>query len=127
MGAGHLISKGLYARFEKIDQFQSNLLTSQAKFKHKRGYETGVLFNGDKSFTNSAYESISYSLSNSNTVVSIGKCASKIYSTYLHVGKSSSGNLYKKGKEKLVDTKVLVDTDQDDLESEQKFLRNPNF
>jgi len=117
MGAGHLISKGLYAGFEKIDQFHSNLLTSQAKFKHKRGCETGVLFNGGKSFTNSAYEFISYSLSNSNTAVSIGECASKIYSTYLHVGKSSSGNLYKKGKEKLVDTKVLVDTDRDYLDT----------
>lgn len=117
MGAGHLISRGLDAGFEKIDQFHSNLATSQAKFKHKRGCETGVLFNGGKSFTNSAHESVTYSVSNSNTAISIGECASRIYSTYFHVGKSSSGNLYKKGRDKLVDTKVLLDTDRDYLDT----------
>ena len=117
MGAGHLISKGLDAGFEKIDQFHSNLLTSQAKFKHKRGCEKGVIFNGGKSFINCAHESINYSVSNSNTDVSIGECASRIYSTYFHVGKASSGNLYKKGRDKLMDTKILLDTDRDYLDT----------
>jgi hypothetical protein len=127
MGAGHLISRGLDAGFEKIDQFHSNLQTSQSKFKHRRGCETGVVFNGGRSFTNCANESVTYSLSNSSNAVTIGDCASRIYSTYYHIGKSSSGNLYKKGKDKLVDTKVLLDTDRDYLDTNSRRTLTSTF
>lgn len=120
MGAEHLINQGLDARFEKIYKFHSNLLTSQSKFKLKSGCETGTLFNSGKSFSNSAHENVTYSLSNSNYPISIGECASRVYSTYFHIGKASSSNLYKKRKDKLVDTKVLLDTDRDYLDTSSR-------
>lgn len=127
MDAEHLISRGLDAGFEKINQFHTNLQTSQAKFKHNRGFETGVVFNGGRSFTNCVHESVSYSLNNSNNAVTIGDCASRIYSTYYHVGKSSSGNLYQKGKDKLVDTKVLLDTDRNYLDTDSRRTLTSTF
>jgi len=79
MGAEHLINRGLEAGFEKIDQFHSNLLTRHSKFRHGKGFETGALFNGGKSFTNSPYKPATYIVSNSNTTVSIGEGGSRIY------------------------------------------------
>jgi hypothetical protein len=63
---------------------------------------------------------VSYSLSSSTSAVSIGKCASQIYYNYFHVGKASSGNLYEKGRDKLVDTKVLLDIDRDYLDTNSR-------